>query len=127
MVTMHLQLAPLQNPERYQSLARALTDLAQQWLGAARERCSVLIDDLPAARWYVGGRPVEQAVLQLRLSLPQGLASAAQQADFAAQALQALQRQLGHGEALDASSCVLVEELPAGAWRHAGAAPALAA
>lgn len=120
MVSMHLQLAPLQNPERYQSLARALTELAVQCLGAARESCSVLIDDLPAARWHVGGQPVEQAVAQLRLSLPAGLARPSGQAEFAALALQELQRQLGHGEPLALASGVLIDELPAGAWRRWG-------
>lgn len=67
MTSLHLQVAPLQNPERYPLLAQALTDLAERWLGAARETVVVLIDDLPAARWYVAGQPVDRPAAQLQL------------------------------------------------------------
>jgi len=116
MTSMHLQVAPLQNPERYPLLAQALTDLAERWLGAARETVVVLIDDLPAARWYVAGQPVDRPAAQLQLSLPAGQAGEGQKAEFIAQALKVLQRLLGHGEALAVGSGVIVREVPPQHW-----------
>jgi len=116
MTSMHLQVAPLQNPERYPLLAQALTDLAERWLGAARETVVVLIDDLPAARWYVAGQPVDRPAAQLHLSLPAGQAGEGHKAEFIAHALKSLQRQLGRGEPLAAGSAVIVREVPPQHW-----------
>lgn len=116
MTSMHLQVAPLQNPERYPLLAQALTDLAERWLGAARETVMVLIDDLPAARWYVAGHPVERPAALLQVCLPAGQAGEGPRAEFTAQALKVLQRQLGHGEALAVGSGVMLREVPSTHW-----------
>lgn len=116
MTSMHLQVAPLQNPERYPLLAQALTDLAERWLGAVRETTVVLIDDLPAARWYVAGQPVDRPAAQLHVSLPAGQAGEGPKAEFITQALAALQRQLGRGEPLAVGSGVIVRELPPRHW-----------
>ena len=112
MTSMHLQVAPLQNPERYPLLAQALTDLAERWLGAARETVVVLIDDRPAA--------------QLHISLPAGQAGDGQKTEFITQALKALQRQLGRGEPLAVGSGVIVREVPPQHWGHCESAAAQA-
>ena len=49
MPTLQLQIAPLQNPDRYRALAHALTQLTAQYLGKRPEVTAVVIDDLPAA------------------------------------------------------------------------------
>eukprot|EP01034_Spumella_vulgaris_P039521 gene39521-48834_t len=69
MPTLVLKVAPLQNPERYRQLARALTDLTVQWLGKRREVTAVVIDDLPAARWHIGSEPAEHATALLEISV----------------------------------------------------------
>ena len=51
MPTLVLKIAPLQNPERYQALAAALTTLTADILGKRPEVTAVVIDDLPRARW----------------------------------------------------------------------------
>lgn len=56
MPTLNLKIAPLQNPERYQALARALTALTAQVLGKRPEVTAVVIDDLPATDWGYGGQ-----------------------------------------------------------------------
>jgi 4-oxalocrotonate tautomerase len=56
MPTLQLHIAPLQNPERYAALAQALTALTARVLGKRPEVTAVLIDDLPAARWHIGGQ-----------------------------------------------------------------------
>lgn len=55
MPTLQLRAAPLQNPERYAALAQALTALTARVLGKRAEVTAVLIDDLPSARWSIGG------------------------------------------------------------------------
>lgn len=112
MTSMHLQVAPLQNPERYPLLAQALTDLAERFLGGAPETVTVVIDDLPAARWYVSGRPVDRPAALLHVRLPAGQVGDGPQAEFMAQALRVLQRQLGHGEPLAMGSGVTLTEVP---------------
>ena len=106
----------MQNPERYPLLAQALTDLAERWLGAVRETAVILIDDLPAARWYVAGQPVDRPAALLHVSLPAGQAGEGPKAEFITQALTALQRQLGHGEPLAVGSGVIVREVPPSHW-----------
>ena len=48
MPTLMLKIAPLQNPERYQALAAALTRLTADILGKRPEVTAVVIDDLEA-------------------------------------------------------------------------------
>ena len=60
MPTLSLKVAPLQNPERYAELARSLTAITGSLLGKQPDVTVVVIDDLPAARWYVGGQDVQR-------------------------------------------------------------------
>lgn len=120
MPSLHLKVAPLQNPERYRSLARALTELSVRVLQLPADTVVVLIDDLPAARWYVGGEAVERPTAQLDITLNQGSSSPAQRADFIEQAFQELQRQLAYGGPLERMSHVLVHELPPTHWGAGG-------
>ncbi|MCJ0766063.1 tautomerase family protein [Variovorax terrae] len=120
MPTLHLKIAPLQNPERYQSLARALTEITARVLGKRAEVTAVVIDDLPAARWYVGGADVQQPTAMLEISITQGTNTAAQKAAFIAAAFAELQRQLAHGGPLEPASYVIVRELPATDWGYGG-------
>ncbi|MDD0840609.1 tautomerase family protein [Curvibacter sp. HBC61] len=121
MPNLHLKVAPLQNPERYRSLARALTELCARVLLQPAERVVVLIDDLPAARWYVGGEATERPTAQLDLLLAPGVTTPAQRADFIEQAFQVLQRQLAQGGPLERMSHVLVHEQPVAHWEAADA------
>lgn len=49
-----LKIALLHTLERYRSQAPAPTDLTVL-LGKRRDLTTVAIDDLPAARWHIGG------------------------------------------------------------------------
>lgn len=82
MPTLVLKTAPLQNPERYGQLASALTDLTVQLLGKRREVTAVVIDDLPAARWHVGGAPLKQPTALLEISITQGTNTPVEKAAF---------------------------------------------
>ena len=120
MPTLVLKLTPLQNPERYEALASALTDLTVQLLGKRREVTAVVIDDLPAARWHIGGAPVAQPTALLEIGITEGRNTEEEKAVFIAAAFAELQRQLAGDGALAAASYVVVRELPASDWGYGG-------
>ena len=120
MPTLVLQIAPPQTPDRHQSLARALTDLTVRLLGKRREVTAVVIDELPAARWYIGGAPVEQPTALLEISITQGTNTEEEKAAFIQAAFAELQHQLAGDGALATASYVVVRELPASDWGYGG-------
>ena len=120
MPTLQLKVAPLLNPERYRALAHALTRLTAQHLGKREEVTAVVIDDLPTARWYVGGRDVERATALLEITITAGTNTVAQKQAFVAAAFAELERQLGYGQPLEDASYVTVREVPATDWGYGG-------
>lgn len=118
MPTLNLKVGPLQNPERYQELARALTALTAELLRKRPEVTAVMIDDLPAARWYVNAQDVQRPTAMLEISVTQGTNTPAEKAAFVRAAFEELQRQLGQGGPLEEASYVIVRELPAGDWGY---------
>lgn len=115
-----LKLAPLQNPERYRQLASALTDLTVDLLGKRREVTAVLIDDLPSARWHIGGATVAQPTALLEISITQCTNTEEEKAAFVTAAFAELQRQLAGDGALALASYVVVRELPSSDWGYGG-------
>lgn len=120
MPTLQLRVAPLQNPERYAALAQALTDLTARVLGKRPDVTAVLIDDLPAARWFIGGQSQTQPTALLQIDITAGTNTETEKACFVAQAFAELQRQLGAGQPLAPASYVIVRELPATDWGYGG-------
>ncbi len=120
MPTLQLKVAPLLNPERYRALAQALTRITAQHLGKREEVTAVVIDDLPAARWYIGGRNVQRATALLEITVTAGTNTVAQKQAFIAAAFAELQEQLGHGQPLEEASYVTVREVPASDWGYGG-------
>lgn len=120
MPTLTLQVAPLQNPPRYQQLAQALTRLSTEYLNKREEVTAVCIADLPAARWFVGGQPLQRPTALLEISITAGTNTAEEKEAFIAAAYAELERQLGEGLPLEKSSYVIVRELPAADWGYGG-------
>lgn len=120
MPVLNLKIAPLQNPERYQALAGALTRITAELLGKRPEVTAVIVDDLPAARWHIGGRPAMNPTALLEISITTGTNTAAQKAAFVDAAYSELKRQLAGGGVLDAASYVIVREVPAADWGYGG-------
>ena len=120
MPTLNLKVAPLQNPERYQALAAALTSLTADILGKRPEVTAVIIDDLPRARWWVGGGPVQGATAQLEIAITAGTNTEAEKARFIEAAFRELQRQLAPDGDFEMASYVAVRELPATDWGFGG-------
>ncbi|APW41497.1 tautomerase family protein [Rhodoferax saidenbachensis] len=120
MPTLQLKIAPLQNPSRYRSLASTLTRITADILGKRPEVTAVMIEDLPAARWHIGGADVERPTAFLEISITAGTNTEAEKSAFIAAAFEALQQQLGAGQALEPASYVIVRELPATDWGYGG-------
>ncbi len=120
MPTLHLRVAPLQNPERYETLAAALTRITADVLGKRADVTAVTIDDLPAARWYVGGRAVQRPAATLEITITAGTNTPAQKAAFVEAAFAELRRQLAAGGELEEASYVTVREVPAADWGYGG-------
>jgi 4-oxalocrotonate tautomerase len=120
MPMLNLKIAPLQNPERYQQLARALAAIAARLLGATPETTTVIIDDLPAARWHAGGGTGMRPAAMLEISITRGSNTDKEKAAFIAAAFDELRRQLAAHGALEEASYVIVRELPATDWGYGG-------
>lgn len=120
MPTLLLKVTPLQNPERYQALAAALTTLTADILHKRPEVTAVVIDDLPRARWCVGGRTVEGATALLEIGITAGTNTAEEKARFIGAVYEELQRQLAPDGGFELASYVTVRELPATDWGYGG-------
>ncbi|MDR6156255.1 phenylpyruvate tautomerase PptA (4-oxalocrotonate tautomerase family) [Acidovorax delafieldii] len=80
----------------------------------------MVIDDLPSARWHIGGATVEQPTALLEISITQGTNTQEEKAAFIQAAFAELQRQLAGDGTLAAASYVVVRELPASDWGYGG-------
>jgi 4-oxalocrotonate tautomerase len=120
MPTLQLKVSPLQNPSRYRALASALTRITAEQLGKREEVTAVMIDDIPAARWHIGGTDVQAPTAFLEISTTAGTNTATEKAAFIAAAYAELQRQLSDGQGLALASYVIVREVAATDWGYGG-------
>jgi 4-oxalocrotonate tautomerase len=121
MPALRLQVAPLQNPERYAALGAALTHITAQVLHKNPLVTVVLVDDLPHARYVVGGHDAAVPIACLEISITAGTNTALEKSQFIRDAYAELQRQLGtNGNPLHEASYVIVRELPATDWGYGG-------
>ena len=120
MPVLSVKIAPLQNPDRYQRLAQALTELTARVLGKRPEVTTVVISDWPAAQWFVAGRDVQRPTALLEISITQGTNSPQDKAAFVREAHAELRRQLGAGGDIEPATYVIVRELAAGDWGYGG-------
>ncbi len=115
-----LKMAPLQSPALYAALSQALTALTVQTLAKRGELTAVVIDDLPAAHWTIGGHVVKRPTAWLEITVSAGTNSPEQKATFIEQAFAVLQRLLAPDEGLEPTSYVAVRELPGSDWGYGG-------
>lgn len=120
MPALRLQVAPLQNPERYRQLATALTRLMADILRKDASLTAVVIEDLPAARWTVGGADVQRPTALLEANITAGTNTAEEKTAFIAAAHAQLQQLLAPATGLEEASYVIVREIPASDWGYAG-------
>ncbi len=120
MPTLILKLAAPHDRERDQALAVALTAITASTLGKRAEVTAVLIEDLPAARWFVGARPAQWPTALLEISITAGTNTPAQKAAFIEAAFAELQGQLSPAGSLEEASYVIVREVAASDWGYGG-------
>lgn len=120
MPTLTLRLAAPPDRERDQALATALTAITAATLGKRAEVTAVLIEELPAARWFIGACAVQRPTALLEISVTEGSNTPAQKAAFIKTAFAELQEQLAPGAALEAASYVIVRDVPATDWGYGG-------
>lgn len=125
MPTLNLKVVPLMNPAQYRALALALTRLTALHLGKREAVTAVVIDDLPAARWYIAGRAVERATALLEVCVTSGTNTVEQKQAFIAAAFAELQAQLGNGRPLEEASYVIVREVAGTDWGYGGISQAM--
>lgn len=120
MPTLLLKVSPLQNPTEYNAIASQLTQITANLLHKRADVTAVVIEDIPAARWHIGGQAVQSPTAFLEISITAGTNTQQEKADFIAAAFAALQSVLApHGQ-LDSASYVVVRELPATDWGYGG-------
>jgi len=117
MPTLQLKLHPAQTPQRHALLAEALTAITARVLGKRPEVTAVLVDELPAGRWFVAGAAPARATALLQIRITTGTNTPVEKADFIAAAFAELQQQLGP---LEPASYVVVQEVPATDWGYGG-------
>lgn len=117
MPTLNLRITPLHNPQHYALLVERLTQLTASVLRKRPEVTVVMIDDLPAARFAVGGKPSAQPAACLSIDITQGTNSVEEKAGFVSQAHALLRELLGD---LHEASYVIVREVPANDWGYGG-------
>jgi 4-oxalocrotonate tautomerase len=120
MPVLRLEIAPLQEPARYAALARALTQLMAGVLGKQAGLTAVVVNDRPAAQWFVGGAPVDRPAAFLEANITAGTNSPGEKARFIAEAHAELRRQLAPQGDLHPASYVIVREVPATDWGYDG-------
>lgn len=122
MPVLKLKLAPPQAPEVHARLASALTAITASLLGKRPEVTAVVIDAVPADRWYIQSQShaVAGPTALLEISITAGTNTPAEKETFIRAAFDELQRQLGQGRPLAEASYVVVRELPASDWGYQG-------
>ena len=126
MPSLLLKISPPQTLQRHQDLARAMTSLTALHLEKRAEVTAVMVDNIPAVQWFVGGQAVTRPTAFLEISVTQGTNTHGQKAAFIEAAYAELQRQLGDAaqgadaQPLELASYVIVRELPATDWGYGG-------
>jgi 4-oxalocrotonate tautomerase len=117
MPTLHLRITPLHNPQHYAALGQTLTELTARVLRKRADVTVVLIDDLPAARYLIGGQSATGTAACLQVSITAGTNTVEEKSQFVSQAYALLTQLLGP---LHSASYIIVHELPASDWGYGG-------
>lgn len=113
MPMLQLKVTPPQPAERRALLAQRLTALTHELLGKRRPVTALVIEDLPADRWFIGAEPPQHAAAWLEISVTQGTNTNDEKQAFVEQTWRELEKQLGP---LHEASYVIVREVPATDW-----------
>jgi 4-oxalocrotonate tautomerase len=104
-------------PEQTHRLQTEITSLMASVLRKKAELTSVLVEQVPAAGWSIGGKPLTVAA-HLDAKVTAGTNTVDEKARFVAAAHALLKAVLGPD--LPTATYVVVDELPANAWGYDG-------
>ena len=117
MPTLQLQLTPPLPTPRLAALARELTALTGRTLGKREQVTAVLVEEIVATRWFIGGKTPQGPTARLEISITAGTNTAEEKEAFVTAAYRELQQHLG---TLEEASYVIVKELTATDWGYGG-------
>ena len=126
MPTLQLKISPPRDAATCDRLARQLTDITAATLGKRADVTAVMIEELPAGRWYVGAAPVQCPTAWLEISITAGTNTVAQKSAFIEAAFGALEDLLESAQGptgsagLEPASYIIVREVPATDWGYGG-------
>jgi 4-oxalocrotonate tautomerase len=117
----HIQVAPAPGISAdADTLARALTGLAEHVLRKKRELTAVRVEAVDPAAWFIGARPLTsppRSTAHVSIQVTAGTNTADEKARFVVAVFDELSTLLG---GLDAASYVVVQEIAAEAWGYGG-------
>lgn len=117
MPVLKLKVSPPPTDGRRQSLAQGLAALSTGILGKKLPLTAVVIEEVPAAQWFIADEPVARPTAFLEIHISAGTNTPQEKARFIASAFDELRRQLGE---LHDVSYVIVHEVPRGDWGYGG-------
>jgi len=103
-----------------EAVARTLTDLTAELLEKKRELTAVLVEPIPAGRWFINGSSLEASATSsfcLDIAITSGTNTKHEKAAYIHQVFAAMEALLG---ALDPASYIIIREIDADAWGYQG-------
>jgi 4-oxalocrotonate tautomerase len=104
-------------PEQISRLGSGITALMEGVLGKKASLTSVLVEQPPAAGWFIDGEPAWIAV-QVDANITVGTNSAEEKAEFIDKTMKLLRAVFGSG--LSPVTYVIINEIPAQSWGYDG-------
>lgn len=120
MPTLTLKLTPEPSALVLRALAQALTKVTAEVLHKRQDVTALVVEPLPASRWWMGGEPPTAPTAMLEIRITAGTNTDVQKARFVEAAHDVLQRHLAPHGALAEASYVVVHELPGTDWGYDG-------
>lgn len=115
-----LKLAGEPSAATCEAVARTLTDLTEKLLGKQRELTAVLVEPLPAGRWFINAGSLKSSSKNsfcLDIAITSGTNTKQQKAAYIRSVFLAMTELLGQ---LDQASYIMIREIAADAWGYRG-------
>lgn len=110
-------LGPTLATEQLSRLGNGITALMAGVLGKQAALTSVLVEQPPAAGWFIGGEPAEIAV-HIDATITAGTNSAKEKAEFVERTMKLIRAVIGYE--LSPATYVVIHEIPAQSWGYDG-------
>jgi 4-oxalocrotonate tautomerase len=115
----HIRIAgPKLSPDQIRSLQERTTELIAEVMGKSAPLTSVLVEEIAAAGWAIGGAAPGAAAAHVEINVTAGTNTADEKARMIAEEAALLRRILGG--ALPRATYVIIREVPADSWGYDG-------